>query len=240
MSRECRDLDSPIEDILIVVSVIVFIALCVFGFRIIGSGVNIFSKSHSDEISRNENSSESIGVDTPDDGQERKAEDDGAGNKDPRISEPAGLEHYEVIHVRDGDTIDIIYHGEKKGLRFIGVNTPESVHPSKPVECFGPESSNYTKSKLQGKEVGVEFDDSQGRYDNTDEQRLLAYVYLDGYNFNQTLIREGYGYEYTYNEPYKYRTQFKEAEASAQIEHRGLWSECADLDVRAYQTALDY
>ena len=140
------------------------------------------------------------------------------------ITEPDNLPYYHVEHVRDGDTIDINYEGRDIGVRLIGVNTPETVNPNEPVECFGPESSDYTKSMLSNQTVGIELDSSQGEYDAYN--RLLAYVWLNGENYNLKLIENGFAHEYTYDLPYKYQDVFKKAEARAMSSNLGLWSTC--------------
>jgi len=127
-----------------------------------------------------------------------------------------------VIKVVDGDTIDIDLNGKTQRVRLIGVNTPETVHPNKTVECFGKEASDYTRSKLLDKKVVIEVDDSQGMYDKYN--RLLAYVYVDGKNFNLDLIVNGYAYEYTYNIPYRYQKEFKEGQVFAEKHETGLWA----------------
>lgn len=130
---------------------------------------------------------------------------------------------YSVVKVVDGDTLSIRKDGQEVTLRLIGIDTPETVHPSKPVECFGREASHKAKEILSGSEVRIETDTSQGAYDKYD--RLLAYVFLkDGTHFNKMMIEEGYAYEYTYNLPYKYQSAFKQAEQEAKISNRGLWA----------------
>jgi len=130
---------------------------------------------------------------------------------------------YPVIKITDGDTIDVSIDGQKQTIRLIGLNTPETVDPRKPVECFGKEASNKAKELLTGKRVVIEKDDSQGTYDKY--QRLLAYVFLeDGTNFNKWMIENGYGYEYTYNLPYKYQKEFKMAQEQAKAQGKGLWA----------------
>lgn len=130
--------------------------------------------------------------------------------------------YYKVIRVVDGDTIDVGVNGQSVRVRMIGVNTPETVHPEKPVECFGKEASNYTNKSLYGKYIQLELDASQDTYDSY--SRLLAYVYIDGNNFNYRLIRDGYAYEYTYNVPYKYQKEFKAAQRYADTNNIGLWN----------------
>lgn len=130
---------------------------------------------------------------------------------------------YFVTRVIDGDTIEI--NNDLK-IRLIGVDTPETVHPTEPVECFGLEASDITKSKLFNQTVTLESDETQGDTDKYD--RLLRYVILsDGTNFNEWLIENGYGHEYTYSTPYKYQAEFKTAEQTAITASAGLWAENA-------------
>lgn len=131
---------------------------------------------------------------------------------------------YSVIKVVDGDTLSINVNGKSKTLRLIGLDTPETVDPRKPVQCFGVEASNKAKEILTGQSVRIEQDPTQGELDKYG--RLLVYVFLkDGTNFNKKMIADGYGYEYTYNLPYKYQKEFKQAEDTARIEKRGLWAD---------------
>jgi len=96
-----------------------------------------------------------------------------------------------VTRVIDGDTIVI---GSGKKVRLIGVDTPETVHPNKPVEYFGKQASTFTKKMLTGKRIRLEFD--QNKADKYG--RLLGYVFLeDGTFFNAELIKQGYAYAYT-------------------------------------------
>lgn len=133
---------------------------------------------------------------------------------------------YPVAKVVDGDTLAIQIDGQSQTIRLIGIDTPETVHPSKPVECFGVEASNRAKAVLTGAQVGIEKDPTQGDYDKYN--RLLAYVILeDGTNFNKLMIEEGYAYEYTYNSSYKYQNEFKLAQQQAQTDKRGLWADGA-------------
>lgn len=135
-------------------------------------------------------------------------------------SQPRQL--YEVVSVVDGDTIDILLNGEMERLRLIGINTPETVDPRKSVECFGREASEKAKSILSGRQVALEDDSSQGERDKYG--RLLRYVFFeDGTNFNLLMIQEGYAYEYTHDLPYRYQTEFKQAQKEAEKNKMGLW-----------------
>lgn len=134
--------------------------------------------------------------------------------------------YVKVVKVVDGDTVDVDLNGKTTRLRLIGINSPETLDPRKPVECFGIEASNEAKKLLTGKFVKLESDDSQ---DNIDRYgRLLRYVYLeDGTSFNKEMIELGFANEYTYQTPYKYQKEFKEAEAKARTDKRGLWADNA-------------
>ncbi|MDA3840145.1 MAG: thermonuclease family protein [Patescibacteria group bacterium] len=141
------------------------------------------------------------------------------------------LTSYKVIDVIDGDTIKVNIDNQIKTVRLIGIDTPETVHPEKPVECFGRESSQKLKELLSGAEVYLEKDKTQ---DNLDKySRLLRYVYRnDNLFINKWMIENGYAYEFTYEIPYIYQNDFKEAETSAKNNKLGLWSDdvCIDFD----------
>ncbi|MCX7997080.1 MAG: thermonuclease family protein [Patescibacteria group bacterium] len=131
---------------------------------------------------------------------------------------------YPVTKVIDGDTINVKIDDQIKTIRVIGINSPETVDPRRPVECFGKEASEKAKKLLIGKNVRLENDPTQG---DTDKYgRLLRYIFLeDGTDFGLTLIKEGYAYEYTYNIPYKYQKQYKQAQKEAEENKRGLWAD---------------
>jgi len=138
--------------------------------------------------------------------------------------QPVKETFYSVIKVVDGDTLSIDIDGQKETLRLIGIDTPETVHPSKPVECFGKEASAKAKEILTGQSIRIEKDTTQGDLDKYG--RLLVYVFLkDGTNFNKMMIEQGFAYEYTYNLPYKYQQEFKIAEQTAREQKIGLWAD---------------
>lgn len=145
--------------------------------------------------------------------------------------------YYFVKSVIDGDTLSIDMNGTIETLRLIGIDTPETKDPRKPVQCFGIEASNKAKELLNGRKVRIEQDASQGERDKYD--RLLAYMYVDdGLFFNKYMIEEGYAYEYTYNLPYKYQSEFKTAEDSARVNEKGLWEPgiCAESESETEST----
>lgn len=141
----------------------------------------------------------------------------------PSVQDTPQYEYYSVSSVVDGDTIKVNINGTIETLRLIGMDTPETVDPRKPVQCFGQEASNKAKELLSSKKVRLEKDLMTGEIDKYG--RLLAYVYReDGLFYNKHMIEQGYAHEYTYNTPYKYQTEFKAAQKSAQDNLRGLWS----------------
>lgn len=138
-------------------------------------------------------------------------------------TESPSTDLYSVTGVVDGDTIKISADSKEETVRLIGMDTPETVDPRKPVQCFGKEASDKAKELLIGKKVRIETDSTQGDLDKYD--RRLAYIYReDGLFYNKYMIEQGYAHEYTYDIPYKYQTEFKAAQKSAQENLRGLWS----------------
>ena len=104
-------------------------------------------------------------------------------------------------------------------MRLVGVDTPETKHPNKPVEYFGKEASAFTERMVHGKKVRLEYD--QNRRDRYG--RLLAYVYLeDGTFLNAEIVKQGYGHAYT-RFPFKYLDDFRGYEKDARENNRGLW-----------------
>lgn len=126
----------------------------------------------------------------------------------------------DVDRVIDGDTLVIRYQDKLYTVRLIGVDTPETVNPNKPVQYYGKEASDYLKSLLTGKQVSLEFDGN--RLDKYG--RLLAYVYLGDTMVNREILRLGYGYAYTWF-PFSRKDEFVALEASARQAKVGLWAD---------------
>jgi micrococcal nuclease len=132
----------------------------------------------------------------------------------------------EVIGHVDGDTVRVRISNPPREtravetIRLIGVDTPETVHPTRAVERFGKEASGFTREGLLGKSVYLAFDwDLRDRYG-----RLLAYIYTaDGGCFNARLIQEGYGFAYT-RFPFQFMEEFRGLERQARAGNRGLWA----------------
>lgn len=137
------------------------------------------------------------------------------------LSQPSGL--VKVVSVMDGDTVKVSLSGKIQTVRLIGIDTPETVDPRKPVQCFGREASDKTKATLAGQMVRLESDSTQGNLDKY--QRLLRYVFLvDGTSFDEMMVAQGYAHEYTYNLPYKYQAEFRTAQAAAEKAQLGFWN----------------
>ena len=140
----------------------------------------------------------------------------------------SGDNTYRVLGVVDGDTIKIDYEGRSETVRLIGVDTPETVHPNKPVEFFGKEASAFTKNLLIGESVYLRFgNEPRGKYN-----RLLAYVFRspDGLFVNLEIVRQGYGHAYVMY-PFEHMELFRHYESRARRFGKGLWSESSSASV---------
>ena len=126
---------------------------------------------------------------------------------------------YKVVRVVDGDTI-VLDNGER--VRYIGIDTPETKHPKKPVQFFGKEASEANRKLVEGKRVRLEYD-----VQRTDRYgRTLAYVYLeDGTCINAWLVENGFARVSTYPPNIRYQDRFKELEQKAREAKTGLWGE---------------
>lgn len=129
-----------------------------------------------------------------------------------------------VTKVVDGDTVIV---NNTTTVRFVGIDTPETVDPRRPVGCFGKEASNEVKKLLTDKQVILQKDVS----DTDMYKRILRYIYLplpDGQTLfvNDFLVREGFARVLTYPPDVKYDEQFRMAEKEAKISKKGLWGKC--------------
>ncbi len=124
-----------------------------------------------------------------------------------------------VLKVIDGDTLQI--EGGKT-IRYIGIDTPESVDPRKQVQCFGKEATERNKKAVEGKIVKIEKDISEtDKYD-----RLLRYVYVGDVFINKQLVKEGFAVASSYPPDIKYQDELENAEIEARKHNRGLWQAC--------------
>ncbi len=145
------------------------------------------------------------------------------GRPRPAPGLPPG-EDARVTRVVDGDTIEVVLGGRKERVRLIGIDTPETKDPRRPVECFGKEAARRTAQLVGGEWVRLSFDvEVRDKYG-----RLLAYVYRlrDGLFLNLALVREGFALVYTVPPNLAHQEEFLQAQRRAREEGRGLWRSC--------------
>ena len=136
----------------------------------------------------------------------------------------------DVVRVVDGDTVKVDIDGESVTVRMIGIDTPETVKPDSPVECFGPEASDFADALLSDSTVTLEVDESQGATDQYG--RALAYVWRelpDGSLalFNLEAVAGGYAEARQYGPtPYAWKAEFDAAEEVARSAGAGQWGAC--------------
>ncbi len=130
-----------------------------------------------------------------------------------------------VVEVIDGDTVVLDFGDREEIVRLLGIDTPETVHPDKPVECFGPEASARTKALLPaGTEVVVERDvEARDRFD-----RLLAHIRLavDGTHVNLVLVQEGFADTLIIEPNQAYASRMRGAASVARASAVGMWGRC--------------
>ncbi|ULL19946.1 hypothetical protein DVH26_25050 [Paenibacillus sp. H1-7] len=143
----------------------------------------------------------------------------GCGNKP--TSSKQGKEPVTIERVVDGDTVEITMAGKKEKIRLIGIDTPETKKPNKPVMFYGNEAYEYTKKRLEKKAVELEWDVEQ----RDQYGRLLAYVWVGKELFNRTLVQEGYARIYTFPPNVKYVSEFKKDQEAARKKGIGLWKD---------------
>jgi|AntAceMinimDraft_6_1070360.scaffolds.fasta_scaffold07959_2 micrococcal nuclease len=130
----------------------------------------------------------------------------------------------ELIRIVDGDTLIVRLNGIDERVRIIGIDTPESVKPNSPVECFASETSDHMKQLLNNiNSVRVETDPTQDTRDRYG--RLLAHIFVGNVNIGNQMVYDGYAYEYTYREPYLYQREYRKAQRAARSAKNGLWAE---------------
>jgi micrococcal nuclease len=134
---------------------------------------------------------------------------------------PASAQAY-VVRAVDGDTVEARIGGELEDVRYIGVDTPETVKPGTPVQCFGHRASDFDRRLVEGRRVqlifGVERRDVYGR--------LLAYAYIGHRFVNAELVRRGLARTLSIPPNTRHRELFRRLEAEAARAGRGLWGAC--------------
>ena len=133
--------------------------------------------------------------------------------------EVAAPESVRVARVIDGDTV-VLANGEL--VRYLGIDTPETVHPDKPIECFGPEATERNRQLVEGKTVELWSDGP----DKDSYDRLLRYVFTDGTFVNGVLVWEGYAFARSYGDSLRLYQTLVQLERSAREGGRGLWETC--------------
>lgn len=145
--------------------------------------------------------------------------DSGAEPKEPGKIQGESEEGVLVTRVIDGDTIEI--DGGQK-VRYIGIDTPETVDPRTTVQCFGKEAAAKNKELVEGKKVRLEKDVSE-----TDKYgRLLRYLYIGDVFVNKVLVQEGYAFSSPYPPDIKYQDLLNQAQKEAREKGLGLWGSC--------------
>jgi micrococcal nuclease len=143
-----------------------------------------------------------------------------------------GFERALVSKAIDGDTIEL---SDGRKVRYIGVDTPETKHPTKGIECFGQQAAYQNAELVVGKTVQLEKDVNEtDRYG-----RLLRYVWLDGQLINKTLVEQGYAFARSYPPDIKRQTELQAAEQTAQLQNLGLWSSCPASGESDLQQTID-
>jgi micrococcal nuclease len=148
---------------------------------------------------------------------------DSSARSHPATTGPPGAAR--VTRVVDGDTIEVDLAGHDEKVRLLGIDTPETHHPTKPVQCYGKEASDHTAELLPaGTEVRLERDDEE----RDDYGRLLAYVYrsTDGLFVNLDLVQQGYASLLTIRPNVSHLAQLTAAESAARAHDLGLWGRC--------------
>jgi micrococcal nuclease len=141
--------------------------------------------------------------------------DAGAGSESDAITAA-------VVDVVDGDTIEVSIEGEVVDVRYIGIDTPESVAPGEPVECFGERAARFNARLVAGERVRLAFDaERRDRYG-----RLLAYVYVGELFVNAELVRRGYARTLTIAPNDSFADRFDRLQQAAGSSGRGLWGAC--------------
>ena len=127
----------------------------------------------------------------------------------------------------DGDTAKFIMNGKEITVRFLGIDTPETVKPNTPVQPFGKEASDFTKNKLtNASKIEIEFDENSDQKDKYD--RYLAWVWVDGELIQNLIIKEGLAKTYMLQNNYKYAGILQTSEYEAQNSKIGIWSQETD------------
>ena len=148
--------------------------------------------------------------------------------------DPPAVGYHRVTQVFDGDTIEVLLGDNREKIRFIGLDTPETNHPDKAVQCYGHAAKNQLAKLIGNQDVRLEVDPTNTNRDRYN--RLLRYVYAeDGTLLNQAMIDGGYGFAYLAF-PFEKLPEFEQSQQLAQAGQRGLWSACSVETNGQYQS----
>ena len=137
---------------------------------------------------------------------------------------PALADTVRVVRIVDGDTIRVDLPSGEEAVRYIGIDTPESVKPGSPVECFAKRASALNERLVAGRRVKLVYDvEKRDRFG-----RLLAYVYRadDGLFVNAELVRRGFATVATFPPNVRHEREFRRLARTARMSGLGLWSKC--------------
>ena len=136
--------------------------------------------------------------------------------------------YHHVVRIIDGDTLVANIDGKNQTIRLVGIDTPETKDPRKPVQCFGKEASTKLSQLTSSGQIRLEYDSKQGESDRFG--RTLAYVFTPDNTFvNQEMIKQGFAYAYTKTDS-DYLQHFKQLELLARQQERGLWGSCLIIE----------
>jgi micrococcal nuclease len=149
--------------------------------------------------------------------------DGGSGGGSPAAEPEGPTAEAQVTRVIDGDTIEVRISGGEDEVRYIGIDTPETVKPGTPVQCFGPQASTENHRLVDGRQVRLVFD----RERRDIYGRLLAYVYTGDGFVNARLVRGGYARTLTITPNTAHAGLFHRLAEDAGRAGRGLWGVCS-------------
>ena len=147
---------------------------------------------------------------------------DGGGRQGPPAQSAGRSVRAQVSRVIDGDTVEVRIAGREDEVRYIGIDTPETVKPGTPVQCFGPQASAFNHRLVAGRSVRLVFD----RERRDVYGRLLAYVYAGRRFVNAVLVRRGFARTLTIPPNVTHAGLFHLLARAAGATGRGLWGAC--------------
>jgi micrococcal nuclease len=151
-----------------------------------------------------------------------RGDETGVPTKERGTSNEQRVARAYVTRVIDGDTIEVSIDGHTDEVRYIGIDTPETVKPGTPIQCFGPQASTLNHRLVEGRAVRLVFDSERRDVYG----RLLAYVYVGRRFVNARLVRLGYARTLTIPPNDTHAGLFHRLARAAGLAGRGLWGAC--------------